>query len=54
MKRHTHKVQFDAHKIAKRPTEVSFTTKDGKDVDFVADKPTKVPVQVSFKAKDKK
>jgi hypothetical protein len=43
-------VQFDAHKITKKPTEVEFTTKDGKDVDFVASKKTKVPVHVKFKA----
>jgi hypothetical protein len=43
-------VQFDAHKITKRPTEVEFTTKDGKDVDFIASKKTKVPVHVKFKA----
>ena len=44
------KVEFDAHKVAKRPTEVEFTTKNGKDVDFTAMKKTKVPVHVRFKA----
>jgi len=48
-----HNVSFDAHKVVKKPTEVSFTTKSGQPVDFVANKPTKVPVHVSFKAKDK-
>ena len=43
-------VQFDAHKITKGPTEVEFTTRDGKDVDFIASKKTKVPVHVKFKA----
>lgn len=42
------KVTFDAHKTVKKPTEVTFTTKDGKAVDFVAKKPTKVPVHVEF------
>ena len=44
------KVEFDAHKVVKKPTEVEFTTNDGKAVDFVARKPTKVPVHVKFKA----
>jgi hypothetical protein len=44
-------VEFDAHKKVKQPTEVEFTTKNGKKVDFVADKPTKVPVHVKFKKK---
>jgi len=43
-------VQFEAHKTTKRPTEVEFTTRDGKDVDFVASKKTRVPVHVRFKA----
>jgi hypothetical protein len=42
-------VQFDAHKTVKKPTEVEFTTRDGRDVDFVAAKRTKVPVHVKFK-----
>ena len=44
------KVEFDAHKVVKKPTEVEFTTKSGETVDFVAKKPTKVPVHVKFKA----
>lgn len=44
------KVEFDAHKVVKKPTEVDFTTKDGKEVAFVAAKPTKVPVHVKFTA----
>jgi hypothetical protein len=48
------KVEFDAHKNVKKPTEVKFTTKDGKRVDFTADKPTKVPVHVKFETNKKK
>jgi hypothetical protein len=44
------RVEFNAHKIVKKPTEVEFTTKDGKDVDFTANKKAKVPVRVRFKA----
>lgn len=44
------RVEFNAHKIVKKPTEVEFTTKDGKDVDFTASKKAKVPVRVRFKA----
>jgi hypothetical protein len=44
------RVEFDAHKIVKRRTEIEFTTRDGKGVDFVADKKAKVPVHVRFKA----
>jgi hypothetical protein len=47
-------VEFDAHKVAKRPQEVTFRTKSGKEVDFMAEKPTKVPVHVKFKAKPQK
>ena len=47
------KVEFDAHKIVKKRTEVEFATKDGKDVDFMAKKKVKVPVRVRFKAKVK-
>ena len=48
-----HTVQFDAHKKVKLPTEVSFETKAGREVEFVAAKPTKVPVHVKFTAKEK-
>jgi len=44
------RVEFDAHKTVKKRTEVEFTTKDGKDVDFTANKKAKVPVRVRFKA----
>jgi hypothetical protein len=44
------KVEFDAHKIVKKRTEIEFTTKDGKDVDFMAKKKAKVPVRVRFRA----
>ncbi|HZP64119.1 MAG TPA: hypothetical protein VFB28_11940 [Terriglobales bacterium] len=48
-------VEFDAHKVIKKETEISFTKKDGSKVDFEANVPTKVPVHVKFKAnKDKK
>jgi len=48
------KVEFDAHVVVKKPTEVAFKTGDGKKVDFVARKPTKVPVHVKFKANTNK
>jgi len=54
MKKHTHKVEFEAHKVEKRPTTVSFATKQGERVRFRAEKPTEVPVHVKFRAKDKK
>jgi hypothetical protein len=44
------KVEFEAHRIVKKRTEVEFTTKDGKDIDFIANKKAKVPVHVRFKA----
>ena len=44
------KIEFDAHKIVEKRTEIEFTTKDGKDVDFMATKKAKVPVHVRFKA----
>lgn len=44
------KVEFDAHKMVKKPTEVEFKTKTGKGVDFVANKKARVPVHVQFKA----
>lgn len=46
-------VSFVGHKTVKRPTDVSFTTKDGKHVDFEADKKVKVPVRVEFDANKK-
>ena len=48
-----HTVKFDAHKVVKKPTEVEFQTKAGKDVDFIARKNTKIPVRVKFQAKNK-
>lgn len=44
------RVEFDAHKIVRKRTEVEFTTKGGKDVDFMANKKAKIPVHVRFKA----
>ena len=45
------KVEFDAHKTVKQPTEVTFKTSNGKTADFVANKKTKVRVHVKFKAR---
>ena len=44
------RVEFDAHKVVKRPTEVEFTKRDSAEVDFTARKKVKVPVHVKFKA----
>ncbi len=44
------RVEFEAHKVVKRPTEVEFETRDRKHVAFVAKKKRKVPVHVKFKA----
>jgi hypothetical protein len=48
------RVEFEAHKIVKMPTEVEFKTRRGERVDFVARKKTSVPVHVTFKAQVKK
>ena len=48
------RIEFDAQKTVKKPTEVEFTTKNGKPVDFVANKPTKEKVHVNFLAKRNK
>jgi len=48
------RVEFEAQKVVKRPTEVEFTTKGGKHVDFTAKKPVKQEVHVDFLAKPKK
>ena len=45
------RVEFDAHKVVKKETEVEFTKRDGTPVDFMAKKPAKVPVHVKFTAK---
>lgn len=47
------RVEFDAHRVVKKETEVKFTTKNGTKVDFDAMKPVKVPVHVKFTAKTK-
>ena len=44
------RVEFDAHKTVKKPTEVEFKTRTGERVDFTARKKVKVPVHVKFKA----
>ena len=49
-----HKVEFDAHEVVKKKTEVEFTTKDGTKISFPAIKPVKMPVHVKFRAEDKK
>ena len=43
-------VKFEAHRTVKKPTEVAFTTRDGRSVDFVAQKPTREEVRVRFRA----
>jgi hypothetical protein len=43
-------VEFNAHKLVKKPTDVEFRTRDGKRIDFTAKKKTSVPVRVKFKA----
>ncbi|HEU0048614.1 MAG TPA: hypothetical protein VFQ43_13535 [Nitrososphaera sp.] len=47
------KVEFDAHKVVKKLTEVDFIKRDGTEVDFTARKKVKVPVHVRFKANAK-
>ena len=49
-----HPVDFIAHKTVKKPTEVTFITKEGERVDFTAKKPVKEEVEVSFMAKNTK
>ena len=44
------RVEFEAHKTIRKPTEVEFTTREGKDIEFVASKKTKVPVHLRFTA----
>lgn len=43
------KIEFDAHKKVKLPTEVQFRTKTGRNVDFIARKSVEVPVHVKFR-----
>ena len=45
-------VEFKAHKKVKEPTDVAFTTKQGKQVEFVAEKKVEKPVRVKFSAKE--
>ncbi len=47
------RVEFEAHKVVKKPTKVAFKTKSGQKVRFTAEKPTKVPVHVSFMGRRK-
>jgi len=44
------RVEFEAHKVVRKPTEVEFSTRAGKRVDFTASRKVKVPVHVKFKA----
>jgi hypothetical protein len=48
------RVEFEAHKEVKRPTNVAFTTKSGQTVHFVSNKPVKIPIHVSFTANNTK
>ena len=43
-------VEFEGHRIVKKPSEVEFTTNSGKQVDFIAQKPVTERVRVKFKA----
>jgi hypothetical protein len=43
-------VEFEGHRTVKKPTDVAFTTRDGRNVDFVAKKPAREEVRVRFKA----
>lgn len=45
------RIEFDAHKVVKKPVEVEFIKRDGTAVDFTARKKKNVPVHVRFKAK---
>jgi hypothetical protein len=46
--------EFDAHEWKKKPTKVSFRTKEGDKVHFVARKEKRVPVHVRFKTGGRK
>jgi hypothetical protein len=45
--------EFDAHRWEKKPTRVSFRTKDGQKVQFTASKEQRLPVHVKFKTRDR-
>ena len=48
-------VEFDAHETVKKPTEPTFTTKTGKEVDLTRrKKPVRIFVHVKFTANTKK
>jgi hypothetical protein len=46
--------EFDAHEWKKKPTKVSFETREGDKVKFVARKEKRVPVHVRFKTNARK
>ncbi len=46
--------EFDAHEWKKKPAKVTFTTKEGKRVQFGAKKDERVPVHVCFKTGGRK
>lgn len=48
------RVKFTATKTEKKPTEVTFKTSTGEDVEFVAKKPIKVRKRINFLANPKK
>jgi hypothetical protein len=43
-------VDFEARRTVRKPTDVAFTTRDGRNVDFVAQKPIREEVRVRFRA----
>ncbi len=46
--------EFEAHEWKKKPTKVSFRTKEGKKVQFTAEKEKRVPKHVKFKTRERK
>jgi len=46
--------EFDAHEWKKKPTKVSFKTREGEKVQFVARKEKREPVHVRFKTHGRK
>jgi hypothetical protein len=47
-------LESEAHETVEKPTEVTFTTKSGKEADFGAQKNVKVPVHAKFTVNTKK
>ncbi|GEM_PF-2946457 len=46
--------EFEAHEWKKKPTKISFRTKEGKKVRFTAKKEKRVSKHVRFKTRDRK